>query len=89
MKPVEIIPVESEKPSEEDLSWEDKGEKIGDEIKVEKENDAGNFENVPGTDYLKSFFSGFTFAGCVILFPSKLMQQHVFFSHLLQEVNLV
>jgi hypothetical protein len=36
--------VQSEKPSEEDLSWEDKGEKIGDEITVEKENDAGNLK---------------------------------------------
>ena len=44
VKPVEIVPVQSEKPSEEDLSWEDKGEKIGDEITVEKENDAGNLK---------------------------------------------
>lgn len=41
MKLVETMPEPSEKLLEEDLSWEDKGEKIGDEIKVEKENDAG------------------------------------------------
>jgi hypothetical protein len=41
VQPVEITPEQSEKPLEEDLSWEDKGEKIGDEIKVEKENDTG------------------------------------------------
>ena len=78
-KPVEIIPVQSDKPLGKDSNWEGKGKDIGDEIKVEKENDAGNFENVPSTDYLKSFFYGFTFAGCVILFPSKLIQQHAFF----------
>lgn len=44
LNPVEIIPEQSEKPLEEDLSWEDKGEKIGDEIKVEKETDAGTFK---------------------------------------------
>ena len=36
-----VVPEKSEKPSEEDLSWEDKGEKIGDEIKIEKENETG------------------------------------------------
>lgn len=30
-----------EKPSDEDLSWEDKGEKIGDEIKIENESEKG------------------------------------------------
>ncbi len=44
MTPVEIIKEQSDKPLEEHFSWEDKGEKIGDEIKVEKENDKGNFE---------------------------------------------
>ncbi len=44
MTPVEIVPEQSDKPLEEDLSWEDKGEKIGDEIKVEKQNETGNFE---------------------------------------------
>ena len=34
------IPVE--KPVEEDLSWEDEGEKIGEEIKVENETEPGN-----------------------------------------------
>ena len=36
-KPVEPLPKKVEKPLEEDLSWEDKGEKIGDEIKIEAE----------------------------------------------------
>ena len=31
-----------EKPLEEDLSWEDKGEIIGEEIKVENETEPGN-----------------------------------------------
>ena len=47
LNPVEIIPEQSEKPLEEDLSWEDKGEKIGDEIKVEKETDTGTFKIAP------------------------------------------
>ena len=37
VKPVEVPPKKVEKPSDEDLSWEDKGEKIGDEIKIETE----------------------------------------------------
>ena len=40
VKPVEIIPVESDKPLEEDLRSEDKEEKMGVEIKVEKDKDA-------------------------------------------------
>ena len=36
-EPVQVVPVESEKPSDEDLTWEDKGETIGEEIKVEIE----------------------------------------------------
>ena len=32
VKPVEVMPEKSEKPLEEDLSWEDKEEKIGEEI---------------------------------------------------------
>ena len=42
VKPVEAMPEKSEKPLEEDLSWEDKGEKIGEEIKVENEAEPGN-----------------------------------------------
>ena len=42
VKPVEVLPEKSEKPLEEDLSWEDKGEKIGEEIKVENESEPGN-----------------------------------------------
>ena len=38
-KPVEVM---SEKPPEEDLSWEDKEEKIVEEIKVENETEPGN-----------------------------------------------
>ena len=38
-KPVEVMP---EKPPEEDLSWEDKEEKIVEEIKVENETEPGN-----------------------------------------------
>ena len=38
-KPVEVMP---EKPPEEDLSWEDKEEKIGEEIKVDNETEPGN-----------------------------------------------
>ena len=41
-KPVEVMPEKSEKPLEEDLSWEDKEEKIGEEIKVENETKPGN-----------------------------------------------
>lgn len=40
--PVEVMPEKSEKPLEEDLSWEDKEEKIGEEIKVENETEPGN-----------------------------------------------
>ena len=50
-----MIPMERDKHLKEDLGWEDKEEKIGDEIEVEKENDAGNFEFVQGKDYSKSF----------------------------------
>ena len=42
VKPVEVMPEKSEKPLEEDLSWEDKEEKIGEEIKVENETESGN-----------------------------------------------
>ena len=41
-KPVEVMPETSEKPLKEDLSWEDKEEKIGEEIKVENETEPGN-----------------------------------------------
>ena len=41
-KPVEVVAEKSEKPLEEDLSWEDKEEKIGEEIKVENETEPGN-----------------------------------------------
>ena len=41
-KPVEVIPEKSEKPLKEDLSCEDKEEKIGEEIKVENETEPGN-----------------------------------------------
>ncbi|CAB4021572.1 eukaryotic translation initiation factor 4 gamma 1 isoform X1 [Paramuricea clavata] len=39
VKPVELFPEQSDKPLEEDLSWEDEGENIADENKMEKEND--------------------------------------------------
>ena len=39
---VEVMPEKCEKPLEEDLSWEDKGEKIAEEIKVENETKPGN-----------------------------------------------
>ena len=41
-KPVEVMPEKSEKPVEDDLSWEDKGEKIAEEIEVENETKPGN-----------------------------------------------
>ena len=41
-KPVEVMPEKSEKPLEDDLGWENKGEKIAEEIKVENETKPGN-----------------------------------------------
>ena len=73
MKPVEVIPVESDKPSEEDLSWEDKGEKIGDEIKVEEETDPGNFQYLQSRGFSKAFLSILTFTECIIHFYSKII----------------
>lgn len=42
VKTIEIVPEQCDKPMEEGLCWEDKEEKIGDEIKDVKENDTGS-----------------------------------------------
>ena len=42
MKPVEVMPEKSKKPLEDDLGWENKGEKIAEKIKVENKTERGN-----------------------------------------------
>ncbi|XP_046850821.1 eukaryotic translation initiation factor 4 gamma 3-like isoform X2 [Xenia sp. Carnegie-2017] len=71
-KPVEVVPVESEKPSDEDLTWEDKGETIGEEIKVEIETEPVPPEQQTKRKYERDFLVQFQYMQVCMEKPANL-----------------
>ena len=61
MKPVEIIPLESDEPLEVDLRSEDKEGKMGVEIKVEKDKDAAPAAEKTRMKYERDFLLQFRY----------------------------